>query len=656
MAEVLYGTFCRNPATPEARGLGIPIFWAVDPRRSIPVTGRERASYVAVVLLIDDQMVVDPSWEPFYERLIPSAAGESCVVILPVALSRSAFQLHPALSGLNLNYTRLFEHGLPEERETVLKRELAHAFCRLLALAPGTKFLEEPTQSIQVFLSHAKLDGELFATRMRDWLRANSGLDSFFDASDIPPGTDFGRILEKEVRHAAFLALQSDVYSSRVWCRRELLFAKRYQVPILIVNALEKGEARSFPYSGNSPTMRWAGDMAPIVEKLLLEVLLYRYFNGLIKSMAHLRPELDNGQYWVFPRPPELLTLQQVLPPDQPNATAIYPDPTLTKEELEILRRDHPDCRLLTPIRTHPETSAETSEPVKRSLIAFSVSEAEDWNALGLDRLHQDDAFVELSRYLLVSGANLAYGGDLRRGGYTEILWQLVQSYRDQETNVFPMRHYQAWPISLSMDVSQQARLKSVLQSLPVGLPDEVRTRFGLDPENNLAPTGTEALYIWGRCLTAMRERMSREADARILIGGRLTGFKGRYPGLIEEACLTLREKKPLFLAGGFGGCAQALVAWMQGSPENALRFRGQPEYRSLEDFYGKEVEAGKCPRTAAIDFDELDATLVDPSATISKRLNNGLSQEDNELLFKTRDLPLMVHLVLKGLGSLNLV
>jgi hypothetical protein len=304
----------------------------------------------------------------------------------------------------------------------------------------------------------------------------------------------------------------------------------------------------------------------------------------------------------------------------------------------------------------YPEQVTASSEQKKDVLVAFSISDAEDWNALGLDRLHQDDAFVELSRHLLVSGPNLGYGGDLRRGGYTEILWQLVESYRQLEVATHPIHHYQAWPICLGMDVAQQAKLKLVLKPVPVPLPEKVRVRFNLDPQRYLPPSETQALYVWGRCLTAMREQMNRDADARILIGGRLAGFKGRYPGLIEEAYLALRDGKPLFLAGGFGGCTHAIVEWMRGSSSSALAFRKEADYQALEVFYRKEVEVGECPQTESIDFPELDKVILgNSSAKMGQRLNNGLSEEENRILFKTRDIALMVHLVLRGLRQLKL-
>jgi len=49
---------------------------------------------------------------------------------------------------------------------------------------------------------------------------------------------------------------------------------------------------------------------------------------------------------------------------------------------------------------------------------------------------------------------------------------------------------------------------------------------------------------VWARCLTAMREKMNTDINARVLLGGRLEGFMGRYPGLAEEALLAKRSGK----------------------------------------------------------------------------------------------------------------
>jgi hypothetical protein len=50
LAEVLYGTFCRNASTQEARGPGIPMFWRAESREPIPLMGDERVRRCAFLL------------------------------------------------------------------------------------------------------------------------------------------------------------------------------------------------------------------------------------------------------------------------------------------------------------------------------------------------------------------------------------------------------------------------------------------------------------------------------------------------------------------------------------------------------------------------------------------------------------------------------
>jgi hypothetical protein len=62
-----------------------------------------------------------------------------------------------------------------------------------------------------------------------------------------------------------------------------------------------------------------------------------------------------------------------------------------------------------------------------------------------------------------------------------------------------------------------------------------------------------ERRYAWAPGLTAMRERITALSQARLVIGGRLTGLAGLWPGVVEEAWLSLKRKQPLYAAGGFG-------------------------------------------------------------------------------------------------------
>ena len=54
-----------------------------------------------------------------------------------------------------------------------------------------------------------------------------------------------------------------------------------------------------------------------------------------------------------------------------------------------------------------------------------------------------------------------------------------------------------------------------------------------------------------------MYDLMARDA---LVLGGKLEGYKGAMPGVAEEALLAMKAKQPVFLVGGFGGCARAIA------------------------------------------------------------------------------------------------
>ena len=67
--------------------------------------------------------------------------------------------------------------------------------------------------------------------------------------------------------------------------------------------------------------------------------------------------------------------------------------------------------------------------------IAISISESPDLSLLGMSDRHLRRAMEAMATYLLSFGYRLAYGGDLRRGGFTEQLFELVSRYdRSQQS------------------------------------------------------------------------------------------------------------------------------------------------------------------------------------------------------------------------------
>ena len=217
--------------------------------------------------------------------------------------------------------------------------------------------LERYLKKVQIFLSHSKHDsyGERIAEKIRDWLHKNSELSSFFDMIDIPAGVRFQDVLNHRVKTSAVMAVHTDSYSSREWCRREIIEAKRQNVPMIVVNCMTDIDERGFPYMGNVPIVR----MDPN-ETGRIEVVIGRLLDEVFKNFLwQCRVELagrSNSDALFMPRPPELISLANpalisapALPADTEVAapTIVYPDPPLGAEEEQLFEKIAPHVRLL---------------------------------------------------------------------------------------------------------------------------------------------------------------------------------------------------------------------------------------------------------------------------------------------------------------------
>ena len=257
--------------------------------------------------------------------------------------------------------------------------------------------------------------------------------------------------------------------------------------------------------------------------------------------------------------------------------------------------------------------------------VAISTSDSPDMAALGLGEGHLKEATAELAIQLLAAGKNLAYGGDLRAHGFTQLLFQLVLRYTstaDLQSTVRVTNHL-AWPVHIRTPVDRIEALAAELRGAAElvllqrdGTPMALNARRGL---RTYEPTADE----WLAGLTAMREFQRSSTDARVLLGGQVADYRGRMPGVAEEALVSLRASQPLFLIGGFGGCARD-VAETLGLVKPWARSRtGWPGRQKFERWTGQN-------------------------------LNNGLSPEENEALARTPFIGQAVTLVLRGVHRLR--
>src|SRR5262249_5836333 len=117
------------------------------------------------------------------------------------------------------------------------------------------------SERLTVFISHTKRsaadeDGVLdLISRVRTII-GQTRLGQFFDANDLQPGYDWDAALRAGASTCALLALRTDLYSSRTWCQREMRIAKQTGLPVVILDALGRGDERGSFLMDHAPRVR----------------------------------------------------------------------------------------------------------------------------------------------------------------------------------------------------------------------------------------------------------------------------------------------------------------------------------------------------------------------------------------------------------------
>lgn len=360
IAEALREHFRRKLYANVAGGTGLSVIYrsATTPGSAVPLLiNLDEAETTAIVVLADRTLVADVAWTGYVQDLVvqTEAAGLGTRVF-PVAIDSGV------LGELGVDEQALrWDHwpGSSDERQQQLIGELAYEFCRMLRHylehlkhpAEEEAALDAYLKKVQIFLSHSKHDGdgERIAHAIRDRLQDGHGLSSFFDVYDIPSGLRFNKVLLRMVRLSAMVAIHTDSYSSREWCRREVIEAKRWNVPLVVANSISDVDERGFPYMGNVPVIRLEPNGVDridfVIGRLLDEVLK----DFLWRCQVELKRITANPAVVFLPRPPELISLAN-LPSatDLPEPVIVYPDPPLSAEEEQLFADIAPHVRLLS--------------------------------------------------------------------------------------------------------------------------------------------------------------------------------------------------------------------------------------------------------------------------------------------------------------------
>lgn len=618
--DSLYKILCRNAEEPLSDGLDIPVYFC-NGTDSQPINSidYEIAEKSVVVPLIDQNMYISSVWKEFIKNI----PFKNNIYIYPISQTKFAFDFLSRIKEYQFISLKTFS---VLDNWDEFKTRVFDCLIRVLSNDLGKK--------VKVFISHSKRDkddiGRVRAESLRNYLRSETKEDSFYDVNDINDGLRFDHQIEKNVQDSLLIVLFTNTYSSREWCRRELLTAKKNKVPAILVFMVDDDIDRIFPYIGNIPSTIYKDDWRSVVNLLFKTALDLYYEQNLLEGMR------NSDTTDVLPFSPEAFSLSFL---DESKSKILYPEPPLGNEELVVLQQIRHGIQLYTPMQYLSQKI-----DLKEKRIAISVSESDDLELHGMGQSMLRDLTVELSRHILIANGKLVYGGDLREGGYTELFKELSYQYGQYEkadSTHFYFENYISWPITTTLTDEVTADfMHNRVKIIPVDPADECKILS--DVGKYIPPNRVENLYLWGRSLSRMRKEMEAVVSARIIVGGRCSGFNGCMAGLLEEFKLAKESKHPIFLVGGFGGVAGMLCKVIRKEIHYSI-FKNEAcklsSYSSLCLYYEQKGNY--------IDYSWLDGLSYDD-------LQNGLNNEDNQRLFDSKNVMEIVSLIIKGLSTLN--
>ncbi|PCJ85804.1 MAG: hypothetical protein COA54_10435 [Thiotrichaceae bacterium] len=546
--DVVRMSFARDKSRPFSRGLNIPLFFFSS--QNSGETPSDYPQQLAKSNIIFAFTSVNTVGKKEWQRYIEGLPQSSSVYIVPIAVDSYGYDHGGSLTGLNCIRTNDWP---VENRDLHAMVALAHEIyrfgCKSLTLEDKGK-----KSSITIFLSHSKSGdtGKRHSEQIKKFID-NTNMNRFFDANEISPGYYFDQEIEKHIQDSTLIAIESDAYSSRYWCQREILIAKQLNCPVVVVNCLDDFEDRIFPAASNVPCVH-VSSTVPIFERDVLRILSAAIIETIRYSNSMRCLEVYKLAGWIdedcelAARPPEI---RQVLNLKKDGKKKIcYPEPPIYSieadwhEELEI--------QAFTPLWSSSERDCLYN---KRVGISISDVPGDGFTGHHIHADHLVQLAQDLARHLLARSAVLLYGGDLRPGGFTEFILDEARILKDRLGETAPhVENHLAWPLHItdSEITAWRARYHQVMETVEHEIPSDVAV--DIDKDAFLLPNTTRNSYIWSRCLTEMRDKSISSSTARICAGGKLSGYKGKMPGVLEEIALALNTQKPIFLLGAFGG------------------------------------------------------------------------------------------------------
>lgn len=639
----------RDIDRPFSRELNIPTFLYSSQKRSHPPSNspKKLAKKDVIFLFLSANTLMIPSWKEY----INSLPERKNYHLVPVAVEHEGIG-HTSEGRLkSLNCIRMFEWNEDFKKEYAIFY-LSHELYRF-----GLKninLLESGIDSsIRLFLSHAKKGdtGLKHAKAIKKFID-NSNMQGFFDVNDISSGFKFDEEIEKHIKRSTLIAIESDAYSTRYWCQREILTAKREKRPIILVNSLEEYEDRVFPAASNIPCVHITAE--PLNDKDILRILIAALLETIRFEHARKLLTYYRNQKWIdqnaviFARPPEIQQIVEILKKNKKsnNLVICYPEPPLYKEETEWA--DYFNITVSTPLWSSDKKSYKN----KKFRIGLSIA---DYQPDGYDKQNQDldelKRFSQsLARHLLANKHTLIYGGDLRNDGFTQFILDEATVLRDRlQLDKLFVENYLAWPLNVKQEnLKWYANYNTVVKPVSASIPDDIKSLIH-DISTFLPPDCIENKYIWSRCLTTMREESIKSSDIRILVGGKFENYLGKMPGVLEEFLIAYKQDLVIFLVGGLGGLTKKLCISIK---NRKIEEEFTEEWQMNHNDAYQDLQEIASQHGKHTDYKNLKEVIENITIPILAE-RTGLTNEEYERLMTTPFIDESIYLILKSIKNL---
>lgn len=691
-AKEIFSAFNRTIDEALDRDIGIPTYFLSEPGFVEAAINWQAASNTVVVWMITDTMLLErrEEWQNDVQRVLDNAQ----TLLIPVALTANVDKFYKPINGLNG-----IELQEEEDPLAVLLEKLTFKLAQELCNTTTSGKLP-----LTLFLSHARKDGKYMAKEIHQIIhQLELNLNSFLDVRNIEEGSAFEEVINNSIDQSVFLIINTNAYNEREWCLKELLLAKQKNRPIVVVNAQKDVTHRTWPYLGNTPVVQlpivsteegdsedgkiedttleslcgYKKEFRRIIYYVLMETLRYAYQKKLLETRVETVKIQKNTK--IFSVAPELLTMcQQQVDKGQ---LVLYPDPPLGDTETKILD-DAFDAKIITST-LYPLLLVEQKENgvlredfsydkiLKDFVIGLSVSDiplVKPGLHRGIGLWHLRDAIIELTRYLFVCGATCAYGGSIKNQvdipglNFTTVLLKLLKTYNyDHKADCKIINHVAAV-------FSESTKKDKTLQSDSLDLINFV---YHNNQEKN-HPSEQRLLHYpeytpaqKAICFTDMRKSMFEQYnEAQIFMGGKMTGYISIISGILEEAYWALKNERPIYIIGAFGGVSGALADLFHTGSSLALQqeFEANQQKESWKLMYKEYIQEiqdhtnwKESPEDIEkrVQYQHLKLFFMKHREKHKETyLFNGLNRSQNEILFTSKNILEISSLILEGLHN----